>query len=96
MAQLTYIGAPGDDTQVITVFGQPFTKGEPTEVSDERIAKKLANNPTFAEEGEDAEIEDSPEELEAVRAELTSRGIAFSERAKLPALRKKLQDATEE
>jgi hypothetical protein len=94
MAEVTYVGTPDDHTQTITEGGFTFTKGEAVTVPDKhpRLAKFRGNH-TFVVDDEPVDLPDDEAEVTAVRAELDKLGVTYSDKAKLPSLRKKLADA---
>ena len=89
MPKLTWLGDSDPEAQEITQFGYLFAKGEPVDVTDKKTADKLSTNPLFSVDSgeEDAEIAE-------LRKMLDDAGIEYSPRAKAPALRAKLDDAT--
>jgi hypothetical protein len=48
MSKLQYVGSGKEDPVKVKIYGYEFDlNGEPVEVTDEKIAKKLSGNPTF-------------------------------------------------
>lgn len=98
--QARYIGADGDDTQLIHMADTMFVKGQWAGVDDEHPQfAKLSNNPTFEVKG--GEDRDEPEtddvaELEATKAALRERGVAIRGNPSLATLRTQLANLTKD
>lgn len=96
--QVRYIGADGDDNQLVHMADTMFVKGQWTGVdADNPQFRKIENNPTFEVKG--GEDRDEPEvddvaELEATKAALRARGEAVRGNPSLATLRAKLADLT--
>lgn len=98
--QARYIGADGDDNQLIHMAGAMFVKGQWTSVDDtDPQFAKLANNPTFELKGGDQrpEVEgDDVAEAESAKAALRARGEAVRGNPSLETLRKRLAEVTKD
>lgn len=98
--QARYIGADGDDNQLIHMADTMFVKGQWTGVdADHPQFAKLSSNPTFEVKGGDDRDEpetDDVAELEATKAALRDHGVAVRGNPSLATLRAKLTDLTKD
>jgi hypothetical protein len=97
MAKVTYVGTDDDpQTQIIREGGLRFVKGEPETVPDDHPwMSQFRGNPTFAVDGEDADVPETDEEETALRAELEKHGVKAGARDSVDTLRGKLAKAVE-
>ncbi len=98
--QARYIGADGDDNQLVHMADTMFVKGQWKSVDSEHPQfAKLANNPTFEVKGGDQrpEVEgDDVAEIEAAKVALRDRGETVRGNPNLETLRKRLADVTKD
>lgn len=92
----TWLGDGDPNAQVITIGGLTFVKGQPTTVSEDLsengvpFADAIRNNPAFSVGNDDGEVTESPEELDALKAQLDAAGITYPANATVETLRGKL------
>lgn len=92
----TWLGDGDPQAQIINVGDVRFIKGEPTTVPEDLkvngvpFANAIRENPLFAIGSEDADVTETPEEVEALKAQLDAAGIKYSANASAETLRGKL------
>lgn len=105
MTKLTWIGDSDPEAQSITQNGITFVKGEPTTVSDKKLAEKLATNPMFSTDAKAAPAEamepsedeiaarsDEGTEKGALKARLRELGVTMQGNPSVETLRAKLAE----
>ena len=99
----TWLGDGSAEAQMIVEGGVRFIKGEPTKVDGDlefnglKWADNIRNNPMFevgAVDEDDLNTGDDDAEVVELRKMLDDLNVKYSQTAKAPALRAKLDDAT--